>query len=62
MPLGTSIDYESADSRTIGCWDLIPALKPLIENWTTVAEVPDFILDDIWCETVSVTGFGLAVD
>lgn len=58
MPLGTSMDYESSDSRTKGCWDPVPALTPFIEKWTSATETPDFLVDDVWCGMVGGIGFG----
>jgi hypothetical protein len=58
MPLGTSMDYESADSRTKGCWDPAPILTPILELWSTILQTPDFIVDDVWCEQTVVTGLG----
>lgn len=58
MPLGTSMDYESADSRTKGCWDPAPIIKPFYEKWTSATETPDFVVDDVWCGMVGSLGFG----
>lgn len=61
MPLGTSMDYESSDSRTKGCWDPAPALTPFCEKWTSSTPTPDFVVDDVWCAMVGGIGFGNAV-
>ena len=58
MPLGTSMDYESAYSRTKGCWEPAPLLTPFVDKWTSVAETPDFSVDDVWCGMVAGVGFG----
>ncbi|CAG8959716.1 hypothetical protein HYFRA_00001622 [Hymenoscyphus fraxineus] len=58
MPLGTSMDYESSDSRSKGCWDPAPGLTPFIEKWTSATETPDFVVDDVWCGMVGGIGFG----
>lgn len=58
MPLGTSMDYESADSRSKGCWDPDPALRPFCEKWTSTVVTPDFLVDDVWCGMVGGIGFG----
>ncbi|KKZ65866.1 microsomal epoxide hydrolase [[Emmonsia] crescens] len=58
MPLGTSMDYESGDSRTKGCWDPASLLMPFYEKWTSTTETPDFIVDDTWCGMVASVGFG----
>jgi microsomal epoxide hydrolase len=58
MPLGTSMDYESADSRSKGCWDPVPALRPFYEKWTSAVATPDFLVDDVWCGMVGGIGFG----
>jgi hypothetical protein len=61
MPLGTTMDYESADSRTKGCWDPASILTPFYEKWTSATETPDFVVDDVWCGMVGSLGFGGAV-
>lgn len=37
IPLGTSMDYESERTRTLGCWDGAAGLKPSIDAWSTSA-------------------------
>ncbi|KAL2192870.1 Alpha/Beta hydrolase protein [Corynascus similis CBS 632.67] len=60
--LGTSMDYESADSRTKGCWDPKTLLAPFYDNWSGVPgqPTPDFVVDDVWCGMVATLGFGAA--
>ncbi|KAF7114929.1 hypothetical protein CNMCM5793_000699 [Aspergillus hiratsukae] len=58
MPLGTSMDYESEDSRSKGCWDPAPVLSPFSEKWTSAVATPDFLVDDVWCGMVGGIGFG----
>jgi hypothetical protein len=58
MPLGTSMDYESSDSRSKGCWDPASVVSPFLEKWTSLTETPDFIIDDVWCGMVGSIGFG----
>ncbi|KAF9886705.1 hypothetical protein FE257_011219 [Aspergillus nanangensis] len=58
MPLGSSMDYESADSRSKGCWDPAPLLTPFAEKWTSPSATPDFVVDDAWCGMVATFGFG----
>jgi len=61
MPLGTSMDYESVDSRTKGCWDPAPILTPFYEKWTSTTAMPEFIVDEVWCGMVGSLGFGTGV-
>ncbi|KAJ5866343.1 hypothetical protein N7534_000896 [Penicillium rubens] len=49
MPLGTSMDYESSDSRSKGCWDPAANLTVFYEKWTSSSATPDFVVDDVWC-------------
>ncbi|KAL2813753.1 Alpha/Beta hydrolase protein [Aspergillus cavernicola] len=56
--LGTSMDYESADSRSKGCWDPVPLLKPFFTGWTSDTTRPDFVVEDAWCTMVGSVGFG----
>lgn len=61
MVLGSSMDRESADSRSKGCWDPAPILTPFYEKWTSTAVTPDFVVDDVWTGMVAGIGFGGAV-
>ncbi|KAL4907741.1 hypothetical protein BDW74DRAFT_175521 [Aspergillus multicolor] len=56
--LGTSLDSESADSRTKGCWDPVPLLKPFYERWTSPVPTPEFVVEEDWCNMVGAMGFG----
>jgi len=60
MLLGTSMDYESADSRSKGCWDPKTLLRPFFEKWCSPTPTPDFLVDDVWCGMVGSIGFGAA--
>ncbi|KAJ4481125.1 putative alpha/beta hydrolase [Lentinula aciculospora] len=57
MPTGTSMDYESADSRSKGACDSKLRLNPFYQKWSSLAPTPNFILDDVWCEMVVDLGF-----
>jgi microsomal epoxide hydrolase len=52
------MDYESADSRSKGCWDPKTLLTPFYENWCSTTPTPDFLVDDVWCGMVGSLGFG----
>lgn len=54
--LGTSMDYESEESRAKGCWDPATMLSPFLEKWSS--PVADFVVDDVWCGMVGSVGFG----
>ncbi|KAL4979375.1 Alpha/Beta hydrolase protein [Aspergillus desertorum] len=56
--LGTSMDCESVDSRSKGCWDPLPLLKPFLDGWTSDAPTPDFVVEETWCKMVGAVGFG----
>ncbi|KAH6631345.1 Alpha/Beta hydrolase protein [Chaetomium tenue] len=56
--LGTSMDYESADSRSKGCWDPKTLLEPFYEKWCSSVPTPEFVVDDVWCGMVASLGFG----
>ncbi|KAH8651160.1 putative alpha/beta hydrolase [Xylariales sp. PMI_506] len=58
--LGTSMDSESADSRSKGCWDPVPFLKPFLQKWTTKVPTPDFTPDQDWLAACASLGFGAA--
>ncbi|KAK7743878.1 hypothetical protein SLS53_003899 [Cytospora paraplurivora] len=54
--LGTSMDYESEDSRSKGCWNPAAILTPFFESWSV--PTPDFVIDEVWCGMVGGFGFG----
>ncbi|KAK7191603.1 hypothetical protein DPSP01_004790 [Paraphaeosphaeria sporulosa] len=58
LPLGTSMDAETAETREKGCWDPVPLLYPFAEKWTSAKPTPDFEIDDTWCGMVASFGFG----
>ncbi|RDW82485.1 alpha hydrolase-2 [Coleophoma cylindrospora] len=60
IALGTSMDYESAYSRSKGCWDSKPLLGPWVQKWTSSVPTPDFVIEDEWCGMVGPLGFGAA--
>ncbi|KAI1634519.1 putative alpha/beta hydrolase [Biscogniauxia mediterranea] len=60
MPLGTSMDCESADSRTKGCWDPVPFGTPFLKRWASPVPTPDFVIDNDWLQPVIGLGFGAA--
>lgn len=58
--LGTSMDCESADTRSRGAWDPVPFFQPFLEKWTSDTETPDFVPDDNWLGACTGLGFGAA--
>ncbi|KAI1074922.1 putative alpha/beta hydrolase [Whalleya microplaca] len=58
FPLGTSMDCESAESRTKHCWDPVPFAKPFLAKWTSATPTPDFVVDDDWVASLIALGFG----
>ncbi|KAH8694091.1 putative alpha/beta hydrolase [Talaromyces proteolyticus] len=57
LPLGTSMDYESAESRDQGAWEPTAIIGPFVDKWTSKTETPEFVVDDIWCGMVAGLGF-----
>ncbi|KAL9119253.1 MAG: hypothetical protein Q9187_004195 [Circinaria calcarea] len=58
IPLGTSMDYESERTRSLGCWDGVAACTPLVEAWTSNEPTPNFEPDDSFCDYLMDNGFG----
>ncbi|KAI1344514.1 putative alpha/beta hydrolase [Xylariaceae sp. FL0016] len=58
LPLGTSMDSESAESRTKGCWDAVAIAKPFLEKWFSSMLTPDFVVGDDWVGALLYLGFG----
>ena len=52
------MDYESADSRSKGCWDPKTLLTPFYDKWCSTTPTPDYLVDDVWCGMVGSIGFG----
>ncbi|KAK4222909.1 1H-3-hydroxy-4-oxoquinaldine 2,4-dioxygenase-like protein [Podospora fimiseda] len=57
LPLGTSMDSESPDSRTKGAWDPLTQLEPFYEKWSSPVTTPEFVVDEIWRGMVASLGF-----
>lgn len=58
IPLGTSMDAETTESQSKGCWNPVPLLQPFVDSWSSDTPTPDYIVDDAWCEMVAKFGFG----
>ncbi|MCJ1253418.1 hypothetical protein MMC24_001229 [Lignoscripta atroalba] len=58
IPLGTSLDYESERTRSLGCWDGAAATTPSIQAWTSKEETPDYEPEDSFCNFLIDIGFG----
>ncbi|KAK5992098.1 hypothetical protein PT974_05496 [Cladobotryum mycophilum] len=55
LPLGTSMDYESAASRAKGSWDPDTTLAPVYEALCSDVPTPDFVPDHNLClQTISL--------
>lgn len=61
LPLGTSLDSESAESREKGCWDPKTQLGPFYDSWASPVPTPDFVVQDVWRGLVASVGFGSSV-
>ncbi|KAI4172637.1 MAG: hypothetical protein LQ343_003484 [Gyalolechia ehrenbergii] len=62
IPLGTSLDYESERTRSLGCWDGPSLLSGTIDAWTSKTPTPDFEPEDEFCEFLIDIGFGKDCD
>ena len=49
------MDYESASSRELGCWNPKNDLAPFLEKWSEPN--PDFVVDEVWRGMVAALGF-----
>ncbi|KAI4184833.1 MAG: hypothetical protein LQ346_006036, partial [Caloplaca aetnensis] len=58
IPLGTSLDYESERTRSLGCWDGPSLLTGSIDAWTTKTPTPEFEPEDEFCNFLIDIGFG----
>ncbi|KAL8865889.1 MAG: hypothetical protein Q9215_004425 [Flavoplaca cf. flavocitrina] len=62
IPLGTSLDYESERTRSLGCWDGPSHLTGTIDAWTSKTPTPDFEPEDEFCNFLVDNGFGKECD
>jgi len=58
IPLGTSLDFESDRTRSLGCWDAPKLLTGNVDAWTSNEYTPDFEPDDNFCNFLIDIGFG----
>ena len=58
VPLGTSMDSESEQTRQLGCWNGPSQLEISINSWTTNKATPDFVPEDTFCDFLIDVGFG----
>jgi microsomal epoxide hydrolase len=58
LPLGTSMDAETTETQSKGCWNPVPILKPFIDKWASAEPTPEFEIDDMWCGMIASFGFG----
>ncbi|KAH9904474.1 putative alpha/beta hydrolase [Xylariomycetidae sp. FL2044] len=57
--LGTSMDSESEDSRTKGCWNPFPLVQAHLEKWKNPD--PQFVVGEEWMQALMTAGFGPAL-
>jgi len=62
IPLGTSLDYESERTRSLGCWNGPADLAPSIDAWTTNTPTPDFEPSQEYADFLINIGFGKDCD
>lgn len=58
IPLGTSMDYESDTSRSLGCWNAAEDLTSMIDFLTTRDTVADFAFPQANADFLIDIGFG----
>ncbi|EEA25163.1 hypothetical protein TMatcc_006615 [Talaromyces marneffei ATCC 18224] len=60
--LGTSMDYESPQSRELGCWDCPAATAGLVQLGADLTPTPDFEPVQEYCDYVVDVGLGKDAD
>lgn len=58
IPLGTSMDYESERTRSLGCWNGPDDLKTTIAECTSNEATPEFEPSEAYCNFLIDIGFG----
>lgn len=61
IPLGSSLDCESENSRAMGCWDAEAFCAPWIDGLAKPVG-PDWVPSDQYCNDLIDPGFGATVD
>lgn len=62
IPLGTSMDYESARSVRLGCWDGAETTTGTIAMFSSLEPTPAFELPDDYCNFLIDVGLGADCD
>lgn len=52
------MDYESEQTRQLGCWDAPSLIAPTIDAFTSNESTPDFEPPLAYCDMLVNTGFG----
>ncbi|KAI1207695.1 putative alpha/beta hydrolase [Annulohypoxylon truncatum] len=60
VTIATSMDCESADSRTKGCWDPAAFVTPFVQSWSSSTPTHDFVVGDDWIQPVLGLALGSA--
>ncbi|KAI1770994.1 putative alpha/beta hydrolase [Hypoxylon cercidicola] len=60
IPVATSMDCESSDSRSKGCWDPSAFVGPFLQGWSSDVATPEFVPGDDFIMPVLGLGFGSA--
>ncbi|VUC26111.1 unnamed protein product [Clonostachys rosea] len=61
IPVGSSMDFESAKSRELGCWDGPEACSSLLNIAGNLVPAHDFESGDAYCDFLMKIGYGAAV-
>lgn len=56
--IGTTLDCESAEFHSRGCWDGPTVLTPLIDGLSTPNPTPDFVIEPEFCDMIFDSGLG----
>lgn len=62
IPLGTSMDYESQESRDRGCWNGLEFCTPTIEEYASTTVGDDWVVPDEFAKAVLAVGLGEVSD
>ncbi|XXH01929.1 Golgi transport complex subunit 3 [Hypoxylon texense] len=60
IPVATSMDCESSDSREKGCWDPTPFVGPFLQAWRSTAPTPEYVPGDDFITATLGLVFGSA--
>ncbi|KAI0475222.1 putative alpha/beta hydrolase [Xylariaceae sp. FL0804] len=62
LPLGTSMDAETAETREKGCWNAPEIARSVLDELSPGTLTPEFVVSDAWVDSLLHLGFGSSAE